>query len=330
MAGRRGQSQRARTSALALASLVAFACGGRVDGESGQGAAGAGTASAGETLITLASGQENPSGLAVDSTGVYWTTGSHTVVTTQSVPTDGKVTRANLDGTDIMAVATGQAIPGPIGVANALVAWADLASIMLFAPGGRAAAAASAHDVYAVATDGDNVYWTAPTGLSSVPVSGGGIAMLAGGTPASGSIGLDADSVYWASSVGVMRVPKTNANPVTLAATTSATAVAVDATDVYWIDSSAAAIFRVPISGGTPTMVVSSPPNLAALAVDGINVYWTSYSAGTVSKVPVDGGPVVTLASAQSFPTNIAVDSTSVYWTNANGYNGQIQKLTPK
>ena len=51
-----------------------------------------------------------------------------------------------------------------------------------------------------------------------------------------------------------------------------------------------------------------------------------------VSKVPIDGGTVTVLATGLQHPAGIVVDDASVYWTNTNegSGHGYIMKLTPK
>jgi hypothetical protein len=55
--------------------------------------------------------------------------------------------------------------------------------------------------------------------------------------------------------------------------------IAIDATSVYWIDS--ASVKKVPIAGGAPMTLVSSPgASPIAIAVDATSLYWTDDSDG--------------------------------------------------
>lgn len=60
----------------------------------------------GGAVQTIATGRTNPSALAVDASGVYWT---------NRTPTGGAVMRASLSGGDPATIATDQA--GPYGIA---------------------------------------------------------------------------------------------------------------------------------------------------------------------------------------------------------------------
>jgi hypothetical protein len=69
----------------------------------------------------------------------------------------------------------------------------------------------------------------------------------------------------------------------------------------------------------------------AATAVDATSIYWTAEGDGTVMKLPLAGGTPTVLASVPGSPgagKGIAVDATSVYWTDWT--SGKVMKVTPK
>src|SRR5437588_10146619 len=74
--------------------------------------------------------------------------------------------------------------------------------------------------------------------------------------------------------------------------------VAVDASSVYWIAGTygANSIRRVPISGGTPTTVLSGAAR--HIAADRANLYWVGPDA--VMRLPSGGGSSIQLATAPS------------------------------
>ena len=71
--------------------------------------------------------------------------------------------------------------------------------------------------------------------------------------------------------------------------------IAVDATSVYWTNSSGnGTVMKVALAGGTPVTLTSNRSGASLLAVDGTSVYWTNHSSGTVMKAALEGGtPVV-------------------------------------
>jgi hypothetical protein len=98
----------------------------------------------------------------------------------------------------------------------------------------------------------------------------------------------------------------------------SPTAIALDATSVYWLDD-AGTVSKVPKAGGAVTVLASGLVGPRDLAVDATSVYWTEQQGGTVRKVGIDGGTVSLLASGLASPDGIAVDASSVYWADASG-----------
>jgi hypothetical protein len=100
--------------------------------------------------------------------------------------------------------------------------------------------------------------------------------------------------------------------------------LAVDASNVYWIDGgdvlgTNGSVMKVATTGGTATPLASSQPSPYYLVIDNASVYWTTngvFGNGGISRIAKSGGSVSTLASSQYSPNGLAVDGTNVYFTN--------------
>jgi hypothetical protein len=272
----------------------------------------------GRTPVATATGQSSPVSIAVDKNNVYWT---------DEYPYQG----------------FGGGVIGPAVVKAPLDGGAPTVLAASPAPSG-------------IAVDDTYVYWTdqlGGNGVMRVPIDGGATVTLVhgnldGGQPYQATaITLDANNVYFTSPYGpsagyVMSVPKDGGAPFVIASGQGYPdwGLAVDATNVYWVNSGTNAIYyrdsavmMAPITGvpdgGSPTILASYPvanaPN--QVAVDSTNVYWAN-SSGTVMKIPKAGGCPVTLASGQgNAPWGLAVDGTNVYWTDEGYTSGTVMTV---
>ncbi len=110
--------------------------------------------------------------------------------------------------------------------------------------------------VNALATDGANVYFVAGDALSAVSTSGGPVSVLAGGFAGTTSFAVDSAHVYAAVATG-------------------------SGTD--------GAIVRVPVAGGSPTVLAAAQWLPQHVAVDANFVYWTNFSgpvSGAILRAP--------------------------------------------
>ena len=299
-----------------------------------------GTTSSG-CLATLASGQDQPGGIAVDATSVYWTTNYSNVV--------GTVMKVPIGGGTPTTLASGQDYPGPIAVDATSVYWNNYVGTVMKVPigGGTPTTLASGpggNPPGTLVVDATNVYWLTAggTALLKVPLGGGTPTTLAtpassGGDYTGGAIAVDATSVYWTQSNAVMKVPIGGGTPTTLASGRELpAAIAVDATSVYWTEFStvqSGTVMKMPLGGGTPITLASGQRQPSGIAVDATSVYWTDAGSGTVMKVPLGGGTPIMLASGQQGPAPITVAATSVYWLNpgnlGSGIYGTVVELAP-
>jgi hypothetical protein len=133
----------------------------------------------------------------------------------------------------------------------------------------------------------------------------------------------DASNVYWldfASGAGnVVKAPISGAGPVTpLAAIAGAGGIAVDATYVYWADSST--VKRVPIAGGAASTLVSNVGSPGFLAVDATNLYWTGVSSA-LFRLPLGTSTSTTLMNSGATLSYAAVGPSTFYWSTGTTIN---------
>jgi hypothetical protein len=198
-------------------------------------------------IATIASGQDNPYFVVVDANNVYWDTFN-----------DGTVMSAPILGGTPVTLATGQLHPASLAVTATHVYWAGDTSIAIF----------------------------------RVPIGGGTVeTLVAGGPPdaayaGGGDIAVNATHLYWT---------QPGATPTT------------------------GTVMAIPLDGGSPTTLASDQDGPGAIALDATNVYWVTYNGGTVMALPLAGGTPITLASGQSGPGGLALDATTVYWANYAG-----------
>jgi hypothetical protein len=251
---------------------------------------------AGGAPLTLASGQNQPTGIVVDATNVYWT---------NQGPGGG-----GSDGPSVMKVSIAGGAP------------------TILASGQGAA--------FDIAVDAINVYWTNLTGNHSVmvvPIAGGQPEVLASAqgawvVVAAGGV------VYYTDGNDVMSVPAGGGSPALLATEPNGpNALAVDDTNLYWSAfRGGGAIMKMPLAGGPPTALVPSTL-LARIAVRGPNLYFASQDLGAapnnsiVARVPTQGGAVTTLVDGQSAAEGIAVTADGVFWVDTGV--GAVMRLTP-
>jgi hypothetical protein len=177
-----------------------------------------------------------------------------------------------------------------------------------------------------MALDGTAVY----TQGYAIPLTGvpdGGLGRYVG-FPI-GPFAIDDARVYFMTG-GITSVPKTGLMDAgTLLVVDFASALAVDATQVYWANSTAGAVRSAPKArpsdGGTGTSLAVGQDQLQDVAVDANYVYWaasgTGPGGGVIGACPLTGCPgnEHLLASLQARPMHLATDAVAIYWTNGGG-----------
>jgi hypothetical protein len=273
-------------------------------------------------IVTLAQGQSDPFGVAVDDAGVYWTNfdyPSFDAGTVMSVPKSGGAA---------VVLATGQGSPGELAVDTTSVYWADyngseIASAPL-AGGGAMLLSNTGAFPGDIQVDATRVYWGDSSGLIAAPLLGGSSQVLCCGMTGVSALTSDATNLY-ASAGDLLQIPKSGAPPVTLAAGVQAYALAVDGQNVYWITipgtPGGGEIWTKSIAGSDlPRTLATGLRAPESLLCDGVNLYWLDSPGGgvldgAVMSVPVAGGVPTPVAWGQRQPVRIAADATRIYWT---------------
>jgi hypothetical protein len=111
--------------------------------------------------------------------------------------------------------------------------------------------------------------------------------------------------------------------------------ITLDAMNVYWASGLAnGSIWKLPLGGGCPGLVVSGQALPHGVASDGVNLFFGNQGAnpgsGSIQRVPIGGGQTTAIATNQSSPLDVVVDGTNVYWTNSgDGSVWKSDKTTP-
>ncbi|HEX8791815.1 MAG TPA: hypothetical protein VF765_12765 [Polyangiaceae bacterium] len=202
------------------------------------------------------------------------------------------------------------------------------------------------------ACGGTNEAWVDPPGAGGTTGSGGGT--VTGGQPCGPSdaegpmrlatgtspsaIAIDAAHVYWVdSALGTVNEVSLCGGSATTLVTTSTlgsptlvpAGIAVEGNSLYFTtqdpwnpDEDDGAVWKVPVAGGTPTMLVQGRNHPGPIAVTGASMTWidawgTHADDGTIVQAPLDGSSMVILASAQNGPLGLALGGGKAVWTTS-------------
>ncbi len=173
--------------------------------------------------------------------------------------------------------------------------------------------------------------------LVKVPLAGGSAVVLATDPNDFGGFAVDGSNLYWtdfgnggrgldggatAPDGDVMTTPLAGGSASAVVTGTSAAAVAVDGTNVYWLDSVAGTLSAVPKGGGQATVLASGQSGAQQIVLDADNLYWSvngSAGIGQLRTVPKSGGTPTQLASYECSIGALAVHAAYVYWTCSAG-----------
>jgi hypothetical protein len=300
----------------------------------------------GGSVITLASGQASPSGLALDDTHVYW-------VNQGSSSTNGAIKRRPKTGGSVQTIVSAQARPDRIAVDGGQVFWLNLGtdaggstgwingSVMRANKDGSSARSlAPATWPTDLAIDGDHVYFNEHAGtVKRVGKNGITSAVTLVSTNEPGfpaGIAVNDTHVYWTlgcgtASDGVRKIKKDAvaasncvSTPEYMLHTNSPGTLSETGTWIYYSeqdDSGNGYLQRLWRNGGPPEPVASGPYDIDRVAADSRGVVW----AVTNSLGPVlwakrnETAPSVLTSSLTAQPIDLIIDSTYAYWLDTLG-----------
>ena len=95
---------------------------------------------------------------------------------------------------------------------------------------------------------------------------------------------------------------------------TAPTALAVDATSVYWLETQAGRVMKAPKGGGSAAQLATGQSSPFDLALDTTYVYWSNRTGNAVMRIAKTGGGSPQLVVRATEPMHIATDGTSVFF----------------
>lgn len=260
-------------------------------------------------------GAESINGMLVSQGTVYWT---YTIGPSGSSQPMGVVAGgANLYN------GTGK-IFGQIAAGGGSLYWitASLGHLFVFSmpTSGATPVGLAQGSMTAIADDGANYYITTGSYINSC-ANGTTTCQKFVTSSTSNNIVASGTYVYWTepSTNSVLRCtagtvcssPSTVYSP-----TTSPGGLAVDGTNVYWLDS--AGLQQVPVGGGAKVTLAAGATGVGPASNDGAHVYWAGQNNVYRATVGVASSQQ-TIATSQLGVQNIVVDAASVYWSISTG-----------
>jgi hypothetical protein len=292
--------------------------------------------------VVLATGQDDPRGIAATAGGVYWANNSGIYTVTRSA--DGGLgagatlyaatqlygsPASDLAADDAYLYAlTGAATPaaGCTGAAVFLFSSSGPASYKC-AAGGTVGCASSPAAAIAFAVDATTIYECTPDcggytllGFAKPGTSSLGWNEVAGGARINASaMASNGGVLYYAVDSKVYEVPVGSAPLLVCdAGAPVADIKAEPAGAAYWITGGGDVQTAPSSNPNACTELAASHAELKRMAIDADTIYFTSVGTGTdgyVGTVAKTGGPVVELAQGLASPWGIAVDAHGVYFT---------------
>ncbi|MDB4996595.1 MAG: putative secreted protein [Myxococcaceae bacterium] len=197
--------------------------------------------------------------------------------------------------------------------------------------GGASIVLAEVEDPYAIAVDGESVYFTSYSdgAVSKVSKLGGAITVLTTADTSSSSaagLAIDDTDVYFTSTSGIFRVSKAGGKTTLFAEDTNgADAIVADATNVYWLGRGTTSelignVRKASKTTGAIETLGTAPlfreGSTWSLAQDDDSLYLPDRRGGKVYRLAKSNGDVHLVTASAGHPFSLASDGTYVYWTD--------------
>jgi hypothetical protein len=279
----------------------------------------------------LATNQDHPWGLTVDETHVYFTNKG-------AKGTRGSLARVSKSGGEVETLVNDLEVPWGVAVANGRVYWSGskpgyggLGSISLVDKTSidkPRPVTGALEEPWAIVVRGNRLFLTDlhTRRVSSVALNASvdlnKIATIATTDSQPTALAVDDTNVYWVDSLpGVISRASLDGGPITMlvARGEKTTGLAIDDTSLYWCEWGGGRIGKVLKAGGGLATLAVNQQGVRSIAVDEQRVYWVHPPSGSIRSISKNGGPIHTHATDQKHPYALTVDATSIFWANVDG-----------
>ncbi len=287
-------------------------------------------------ITTLASGQVEPRGIAVDTTHVYW-----------ADKLGGSVRRVEKSGGSVDLFGTDAGAPVRVALDDTYAYWsgsngacvgrgiwrkpkaggAPTALYSEVSPGALRCPSLtpSLIQVQDLAVNSTSVYWTAQAningGNSLYRIPSSGIPTAPVSTPLSTGtnayVALSGDNVFFSDAHLVKRPADAGASTIGTTGAGWVSAVVASPEHVYF---AAAVVLRVPIGGGAPEQVGPAfPQRILTMTVTASDLFLVIQGDPSIVRINLATRALTTILEGEP-ATSAAVDDSTIYWTSTLGY----------
>jgi len=281
--------------------------------------------------LTLYTGAAQLFGLAVGGNQLFWTDGSN-------------IYEIDLSPGSIMRViATGQDGSVALRVNSTTVYWSAPPQIVALAriDGGTPSPVVTDTDVLDFDLGAGEIFWSNRYSVKGQSLAGSAspVTLASGAGIGPAHVTYWANQLFWGdlSNERVIEQAISDGGTAlnTLFSPTAPSAIAVDATYVYWAESYDGSISRIRLDGtGSQEVIGGGDINaqriISSLAVDDSYIYWPDARNGVIGRTPLAGTGIrqdEILVSGLNVPVYLVIDEAWVYWTDQTlGTVGAVPK----